>query len=317
MNSDTFKILSIDGGGIRGVFPAHILSCISKRLNINVTDYFNMIAGTSTGSIVAGAIALRKEPGEIVSLYKEHGRKIFPKSKSYLTSCLVNCVKSKFKIFEALLKSSYDIEPLESALQNVIGDITLGDISVPLLIPATDIGYGGVHVFKSSYSPDFTRDNTVLLRKAILASCSAPIYFDPTKVSEYLLSDGGLWANNPSLAAIIDAKRRLNIDISRIKILSLGTGHARQSYGVNTNRNWGFINGWRGKEFINFLMSLQAQSINNYVQLMLNKDQIFRIDFNSDLPLPLDDYDSIGDLISRADRVFTHSSAEIKNFLNN
>jgi len=136
-------------------------------------------------------------------------------------------------------------------------------------------------------------------------------------VDEYLLSDGGLWANNPSLAAVIDAKRRLGIDISRIKILSIGTGHARQSYGVNTKRNWGFLNGWRGKEFINFLMSLQAQSINNYVQLMLNKDQIFRIDFDSDLPLPLDDYNSIDDLISRADRTFTHQSAQIKSFLSN
>lgn len=313
MNSDTFKILSIDGGGIRGVFPAHILSCISTRLNINVTDYFDMIAGTSTGSIVAAAIALKKEPKEIVSLYKEQGSKIFPKGKS----CLPTCLKLRLNFLRQLKKSTYEIEPLDNALKNVIGDVKLGDISIPLLIPATDIGHGGVHVFKSSYSADFTRDKNVLLRKAILASCSAPIYFDPTKVNEYLLSDGGLWANNPSLAAIIDAQRRLNIDLSNIKILSLGTGHARQSYGVNTERNWGFLNGWKGKEFINFLMSLQAQSINNYVQLMLQKNQFIRIDFDSDLPLPLDDYDSIDDLISRADRVFTYSSSEIKAFLNN
>ena len=254
MNSDTFKILSIDGGGIRGVFPAHILSCISERLHINVTDYFDMIAGTSTGSIVAGAIALRKEPSGIVSLYKEQGEKIFPKSKSYLP----DCVKSKLKIFEALFKSSYNIEPLEDALKDAIGDVTLGDISVPLLIPATDIGNGGVHVFKSPYSNKYTRDSSVLLRKAISASCSAPIYFDPTKVDKYLLSDGGLWANNPSLAAIIDASDTLKIDTSRIKILSLGTGHTKHQYGVNTKRNWGFLNGWRGKQFINFLMSLQA-----------------------------------------------------------
>lgn len=313
MNSDTFKILSIDGGGIRGVFPAHILSCISTRLNINVADYFDMIAGTSTGSIVAAAIALKKEPGEIVSLYKEHGNKIFPKSKS----CLPSYLKSQLNFIKLLKKSVYDIEPLNSALKNVIGDVKLGDVSIPLLIPATDIGYGGVHVFKSSYSDDFTRDKNVMLRKAILASCSAPIYFDPTTVNEYLLSDGGLWANNPSLAAIIDAQRRLNIDLSNIKILSLGTGHARQSYGVNNKRNWGFLNGWKGKEFINFLMSLQAQSINNYVQLMLQKNQLLRIDFDSDLPLPLDDYDSINDLISRADRAFTYSSSKIKAFFNN
>jgi predicted acylesterase/phospholipase RssA len=156
----------------------------------------------------------------------------------------------------------------------------------------------------------------VPLVHAVLASCSAPTFFDPTKVQEYLLADGGLWANNPSLAAVIDAQRRLNIDIQNIKILSLGTGQARTSYGVEQNKKWGLMQGWKGPEFISFMMSLQAQSTHNYLQLLLRPDQMLRIDFESDLPLPLDDVSAIDDLISRADREFTHNSEKIRTFLN-
>jgi bifunctional ADP-heptose synthase (sugar kinase/adenylyltransferase) len=100
-----------------------------------------------------------------------------------------------------------------------------------------------------------------------------------------------------------------------MRIFSLGTGHAKTCYGVNTDRNWGLLNGWKGKEFISFIMSLQAQSTYNYLQLMLSEDQLLRLDFESDLPLPLDDCSAIDDLISRADKTFTHNSASIKRFL--
>jgi predicted acylesterase/phospholipase RssA len=148
-----------------------------------------------------------------------------------------------------------------------------------------------------------------------MASCSAPTYFDPTKVDEYLLADGGLWANNPSLAAVIDAQRRMNVQLGDIRILSLGTGHAKTCYGVKTERNWGLLNGWKGKEFISFLMSLQAQTTGNYLQLMLKPDQILRLDFDSDCALPLDDCSALDDLVSNADRMFTHNSSRIREFL--
>ncbi len=198
----------------------------------------------------------------------------------------------------------------------MFGDTKLGVIDTPLLLPATDIGSGGVHVFKSTYSKDFNRDKHVLLREAILASCSTPTFFDPSKVGEYLLADGGLWANNPSLAAVIDAQKRLNVDIKDINILSLGTGHAKKCYGVNINRSWGFLRGWGGTEFISFIMSLQAQSTHNYLQLIVGEDQLLRLNFESDLPLPLDDCSTIDDMISRADHLFTHKSADIKKFIN-
>lgn len=304
MSSRTFKLLSIDGGGIRGVFPAHILYCMKNRLGIKVDEHFDMIAGTSTGSIVAAAVACKIDPEEIVTMYRKHGPDIFSRKKS--------CLPTKY---QAAHHSLYGNENLKIALKETFGDVKLGEIPIPLLIPATDIGNGGVHVFKSGYQKDYDRDGKVLLHQAVLASCSAPTYFNPTKVNEYLLADGGLWANNPSLAAVIDAQRRLNIKLSDIRILSLGTGHAKTCYGVNSDREWGLMNGWKGKEFISFLMSLQAQTTHNYLQLMLREDQILRLNFDSDCPLPLDDCSAIDDLISNADHMFTHNSPKIRDFL--
>jgi len=299
-----FKILSIDGGGIRGVFPAHLLHCIKSRLGINIDEHFSMIAGTSTGSIVAAAVACKVDTTKIISMYREKGPEIFSRKQSWLPAK-----------YQPAFENLYENETLKATLIETFGETKLGEITIPLLIPATDIGNGGVHVFKSAYQKDYDRDGQVLLHKAVLASCSAPTYFNPTKVNEYLLADGGLWANNPSLAAVIDARCRLGIELSDIRILSLGTGHARTCYGVKIDRNWGLLNGWQGKGFISFLMSLQAQTTHNYLQLMLNEDQILRLNFDSDYPLPLDDYSAIDDLISNADRIFTHNSSKLRRFL--
>lgn len=305
MGKKVFRILSIDGGGIRGVFPAYILHCISKEFKIRIEDRFKMIAGTSTGAIIAAAVACKIAPRKIISFYRKHGSEIF----TYKDSCYP-------KKYRPAFHSLYGTEKLQALLKDEFGDIKLGQILVPLLLPSTDIGNGGVHVFKSNYSKDFTRDKDVLVRDAVLASCSAPTFFDPSKVGEYLLADGGLWANNPSLAAFIDAQRRLNIDQADIRILSLGTGHSKTCYGVKANKKWGLLNGWKGKEFISFMLSLQAQSTHNYLQLMLKEDQLLRLDFESNDPLSLDDCSAINDLISDAARTFHHNSSKIRDFLN-
>jgi hypothetical protein len=320
-----FRILSIDGGGIRGVVPAHIVHRIKETFGINPKDHFQMLAGTSTGSIIAAGLACGVAPEKIVSLYRAKGREIFcPKWSSWLG------------FLAPVFHSRYNNAGLASALKEIFGDTKLGDISIPLILPATDIGNGGVHVFKSAYSKGFTRDNRVLVRDAVLASCSAPTYFDPYRVNEYALVDGGVWANNPSLAAVIDAQKRLGIELADISVLSLGTGMSRSYFSANLSRKWnpfrsipllkripgfikwrwGFATGWRTSGFIEFLMSVQAQSIDNYLQLLLKKEQLLRINFKSDLPLPLDDCSAIDDLVSRADHEFTHGSEHLREFLN-
>ena len=305
MIDKTFNILSLDGGGIRGIFPAHIIKCIEERLSISVFDKFDMLAGTSTGSIIATGIAYGKSPAELVDLYLNNGEKIFScKVKSWWPTWVKQGVHSK-----------YTNDELKKVLEAEFGDAVLGDIEKPLLIPSTDIGNGGVHVFKSGYSPQFTRDNSVLLKDAVLASCSAPTFFDPAKVGSYLLADGGVWANNPTLAAVIEAKHRLGINVENIRVLSIGTGHSRTAYGTSHGKVWGLLNGWKGTGFIEFLLSLQAESIQNYTQLMLDKHQLMRVNFETDIPLPLDDCSIMEDLISRADKKFSYLSKDINEFL--
>lgn len=305
MVDKTFNILSLDGGGIRGVFPAHIIKCIEERLNISIYEKFDMLAGTSTGSIIAAGIAFGKSPAEIVDLYQNNGEKIFScKVKSWWPSWGKQGAHSK-----------YANDELKNVLEAEFGGSVLGDIAKPLLIPSTDIGNGGVHIFKSGYSSQFTRDSSVLLKEAVLASCSAPTFFDPAQVGEYLLADGGIWANNPTLAAVIEAKNRLGVNVENIRVLSIGTGHSRTAYGTNNFKRWGLLTGWKGTGFIEFLLSLQAESIQNYIQLMLDRHQLMRVNFETDLPLPLDDFSIMEDLISRADKTFSYLSEDIKKFL--
>ncbi|ABK50565.1 MULTISPECIES: CBASS cGAMP-activated phospholipase [Shewanella] len=305
----TFKILSIDGGGIRGVYPAHILKCFEEKLGINLLESFDMIAGTSTGSIIAAGVACDIRATEIVNMYKEHGEDIFKKKKSRIP------FKKLRNITQPLLESVYDCGSLYKVLKGVFNDSTLGQIAKPLILPATDVGNGGVHVFKSAYDPTFNRDRLVKVRDAVLASCSAPTYFDPHKVDEYLLSDGGLWANNPALVAVIDAQKRLGINYDDIQVVSIGTGHSKVAYGLKHKGDWGLATGWRHKEFISFMLSLQSQSALNYLKLHLKPEQILRIDFESDTDLPLDDVSEIDNLISLADKNFTYGSKEISNFV--
>ncbi len=302
--SKPFRILSIDGGGIRGIYPAHILQCIEERLGVSLYESFDMIAGTSTGSIIAAAVASKIQAKEIVNLYKEHGKDIFTK-------------KCCFPFIPPFLDSFYDSTFLNRVLKKSFGETRLGEISKPLILPATNIADGIVHVLKSAYSTDFTRDNSVLLKDAVLSSCSAPVYFSPHKLNEYVLSDGGLWANNPSLVAVIDAQKRLGISQSNIRVLSIGTGHSKTLYGTNINKRWGLFNGWKHKEFISLILSLQSQSTHNYLSLLLKKEQLLRLDFDSDKPLSLDDHSKMDDWISKADVTFTYNASNIRDFFNN
>jgi hypothetical protein len=135
----------------------------------------------------------------------------------------------------------------------------------------------------------------------------------------YLLADGGLWANSPSLVAAIDAKRRLNAKLDDLRILSIGTGRAKQFYSIKRFKRrglfgWGLATRW-GLKFIPMLLNLQSETANNMVGLLLDPDQILRLNFESDKSLPLDRPKEFDDLVTQADRKFTHRSAEIQRFI--
>lgn len=312
----SFKILAIDGGGIRGVVPAHIIQLMHSKFGVTPARHFDLIAGTSTGAIIAAALAFEIEPSAILDLYKKHGARIFRRKRSLLSSWL------GLGWAKALLHSSYAHDEFSKLLKEVFGDRKLGEVKIPLLLPSTNIGNCCVHVFKSGYSNHFTRDPDVFVRDAVLASCSAPTFFDPYEVfgpskgERYLLADGGLWANNPALTATIEAIHRMKKDPKSLRVLSLGTGLEKTCYKQGASLwGWGFLTRWRRKSFISLILSLQSQAAHNHLTLMLPESQWMRLNFPSDKELPLDDVTAVDSLIARSDKLFKDESDKLKSFL--
>ena len=317
--SKPFYILSIDGGGFRGLFAAHLLRRMEEEWQLDWRNRFGLVAGTSTGAILAAGLACGKSAVQLADLYTTHAETIFtPRFRARLD--LLN-----------LFTSRYSSKNLKRLLDEILGEITLGQLGVPVILPSVDIGNGCVHVFKSKYHDDFVRDPHIRVADAVLASCSAPTYFDPVVVDKkYQLADGGLWANNPSLVATIDAHYRLKIPLEKVKVLSIGTGKSKVFYPRSRGKwrdrllgswqGWGFLSRWQRSKFVDLIFNLQSDNAHNMLCLLmgespLNSKQILRLTFESDQPLALDRAWKRDDWITKADHIFTHSSPRIAEFL--
>ena len=286
-----FSILALDGGGVKGIYAARILARLEATLGAQVKDCFHLIAGTSTGSILAGAAAASIPMSEIVRLFEEESPSIFRKRRGIGDLTM-------------LWRSRYSHQPLDDVLQRYVRDLTLGELSTPLLIPSTDLATGEVHVFKSRYLAElgepYTRDGETLLRDAILASCAAPTFFDPKEVDSHLLSDGGLWANNPSIIALTEAVSKLNRSIEEVRILSVGTGHSPNMY--RRRKHWGLLTGWGREKLVSYTLSLQSQASANMARMILGP-RYLRLDPTIE-SWQLDDVRHLGNLKALADRTF-------------
>lgn len=277
------------------------------------------MAGTSTGSILAAGLACGRSACELAEFYGTLGKSVFAKRSVSHVDRL------------GLFASKYSAKKLGEALEQVFGRITLGDVKIPLILPSVDIGNGVVHVLKSRYDDGFVRDPDVLVSDAVLASCSAPTYFDPHVLKgTYELVDGGLWANNPSLVAAVDAKYRLGVELSDVRVLSLGTGKGKALYprggGSWPTRlgrrlfGWGLATRWQGRRVIELVLNLQSDTAHNTLCLLfgespLEPQRVLRLTFESDRRLPLDSVSLGPDWIAKADFVFTHHAAQIESFL--
>ena len=299
-NDKQFNILSLDGGGVRGIFSAHLLDLINSQPNIDIYSKFDLVVGTSTGSIVAAFVATRKCLSELVKEFEKDAPKIF---------------KSRF-FSKGYCRSKYDGKILETFLMDIFGGQKLGEIETPLIINATNASTGEVHVFKSAYQKslrngDYVRDGEVFLYEAILASCSAPTYFDPVNVSETILCDGGVWANNPAMVGYVDAIRNFKVTSENIRIYSIGTGRAGNFY--LPSKNWGLLTGWEKEKFVDFAMLTQTQYADNCAKLILGNNY-FRINPHIG-DWKLDDCKVIPTLKRIAETIFPRSSASINDFL--
>ena len=298
-NTDTFHILALDGGGTRGIYVAQLLARIEQAFETDIKSCFDLIAGTSTGAIIAGAAVSDIPMTDIVKLFETETPHIFR--------------RRWYRI--PLFLSKYPSEKLAQIIATHIPAMPLGEIATPLMITSSEITKSEVHIFRSNYE---SRDSEiaptskeVCLRDAILASCAAPTFFAPKSVDGLLLADGCLWANNPSTIAAAEALSVFGKEAREIRMLSIGTGHSTNMY--RQRRGWGFITGWGGVKLTSYVMTLQAQASAHTAKLLL-KGNYLRI--NPEINRwEIDTLKRLDDLKSLAERDFERHATEIRTFI--
>jgi len=291
---NSFKVLTLDGGGIRGYLSILILEKLEKALQKHFNDKktigerFNLLVGTSTGGIIAAGLSIGKSAEEIRKLYEELIIKIFqPYAKG-------------------LIKPKYNQEILKEEIYKITKDLTLKDVKIPLCLTSVDISTSKPRFFKSPYLAKFEPRADERIVDAILATTAAPIYFPivDTKHSFYL-ADGGIVANNPTMIGITDAYE-ITKDLNKIKLLSIGTGEMKRvPYDIKKIKKYGGVNSWALdsawiiESFVKkntviplFEVLLNSQSIliNTQAKILL-KNNFFRINPTLPTEINLDETD--------------------------
>jgi patatin-like phospholipase/acyl hydrolase len=215
-----YKILTIDGGGIRGVFPAAFLAKLEERLDAPIGSYFDLIAGTSTGGIIAIGLGLRLTAADILKLYEEQGPAIFDQHHGPVG----NFIRQRLRGGMHWFHTKYSSEPLHDALAGILGEHRLGESRTRLVIPAWHPMLERVYIYKTAHHPRLETDYRVKALDAAMATAAAPTFLKTHITAEAIeLVDGGVWANNPIGVAAIEAIGMLNWPADRLKILSIGT----------------------------------------------------------------------------------------------
>ncbi len=303
-----FRILSIDGGGIRGIFPAAFLANLEHHYlaDASVAGYFDLIAGTSTGGIIALGLASGLSASELLDVYVQRGCEIFPPTRkgSWGTA------QRKWRTLRRCFRYSYDRAALSSVLAEILGNRRLGNAKVRLCIPSFDGRYSEVYVFKTPHHPDFHKDHDERMIDVAAATGAAPTYFQPLEHGGYRFVDGGVWANNPAMIALADALSCFDVARKHIRILSLGCGDEPYVVAGSKLTKGGMFH-W--KDIISAAMRLQSQNALGQAGLLLGADSVVRVDAPTMAPpIELDDWTrASGELPMAADVALTDYGSRV------
>jgi hypothetical protein len=292
-----FRILSIDGGGIRGIYPAAILAGLEQRFlgGRSIASCFDLVAGTSTGGIIGLGLGAGLTAANLLDLYVSQGNEIFPEP----TDSLLGRAKTWWRPKRQYLQYQYERDALQTALTDRLGDKLFGDSTVRLCIPAFEGKHSEVFVFKTPHHSDYKFDRFERMVTVGLATSAAPTYFRPLEHGSYTLVDGGVWANNPAMLAVIEALICFDIGRDQIDLLSIGCGE--DPYVVSPAQiNIGGKLAW--SDLIFAAMRLQSLSAINQARLLIGPPSVVRIDAPPNVtPIALDDWRrSVDELIPAA-----------------
>lgn len=292
-----FQILSLDGGGIKGIFSAAVLAAIEDDTKTKITSHFDLIAGTSTGGIIALGLGLGLRPHDLVRFYVEEGPAVF-----------ANPVRVRSVLHWVVRK--FPRARLKEALEEVFEDSTLGDSSKRLVIPSFDLGEDTVHIFKTPHHERLKRDYKIRMSDVALATSAAPTYFSSYRgVSGARLVDGGVWANNPVMVGVAEAVSMLGARLDQISVLSLST-----TTPVVRRRSWLNAGGklpWAASA-VEVVMRGQSVAAHNQACHLLGSKKVLRIDSSvTDGEFALDLISSEA-LIAKASHVSRHQCPAVE-----
>ncbi len=270
-----FKVLSIDGGGIRGLIPALVLAKLEALVG-PLHKQFDLIAGTSTGGIIAvgltapapGGGGAAFSAGDLVDLYMNDGGAIF-----------YSPVYKRLSHLDDLVERKYDHKPLQKILKKKLSEARLKDALTELLVTSYDLHAGKPYFFKRSKAKADAPRRDHPLWEVARATSAAPTYFEPHQMQgppsapAKSLVDGGVFANNPAMCAYAEAMK-LKKPLQDILIVSLGTGDedmgkpaSWQKYKHTKAKGWGVI-GW-ARPAINIMMDGVADTVDHQLQQIL------------------------------------------------
>ena len=310
------KILSIDGGGIRGVIPACILNEIEKRKNKPVAEMFDLIAGTSTGGILAVCLTApdaNKKPKysalDIVGLYEKEGGKIFSKSPWKSVMSLGNLIDEK-----------YSHKGIEEVLKNYLGESRLTDCVTEVIVTSYETEGRFPYFFKSMKAKKEPGHN-FYLREVARATSAAPTYFEAAKLGAeapreyYSLIDGGVYANNPAMCGYVEVIKKFGTK-DDILLVSIGTGELTRQISYGDVKNWGLLE-W-ARPLLNVVFDGVSDTVDYQLKQLLpdmdGKKRYFR--FQTRLDIGNDNMDdashtNIRALKLKAEQLIEEKSAEI------
>jgi patatin-like phospholipase/acyl hydrolase len=285
MSDAPFRLLALDGGGIRGLFAASCLAHLEQHTGKRLADYFDLIVGTSTGAIIALGLSAGMTAHEVLCFYQEQGPRIFNGGRGWVGQ---------------LFRPKYDNHRLTEALKNIFGDQAMNDLKVPVCVASYELVQGVPRVFKDDHHPELHWGGGLTVWKVAAASSAAPLVFPAFQVqTQDSHIDGGIWANNPVMIGVTEAVRYFDRQISDVLALSIGTG--TQAFRLERRRSaaLGWIGWGRDKRIVNAVFDAQSQSAHWAAKLLLPQEQYIRIDADLSTSIPLDDYHTALPLIER------------------
>jgi uncharacterized protein len=285
---DRFQVLSLDGGGILGIFTAALLAGLERDLGRPVLNHFDLVVGTSTGGIIAVGLGAGMAAAEIADLYVSEMQTIFPGPR-------------RLRPARQLVRPKYQANGLEALLRRVFGDKILGESQVPLVIPSFDLGENMVYLFKTPHHKRLKRDWRVPFWQVAMATCAAPTFFPAFCLpGEHVrLVDGGVWANNPAVVGVAEAVSMFGQPLESIRVLSLGTTADPRARKRRLD-NGGLLQWIRSPNVVNVLLTGQSVGAFTQVQHLLGAGNAYRLDPQAPAGLARLDAVDARDLLAKA-----------------